>query len=80
VAVALLGDSKITVLDEPTTGLDLVSKRQVWNQILARQKGRIIIVATQDLEEARIIGSRIGYMHNGKLTMCGSRSFFSQKY
>ena len=49
VALALLGHSKIILLDEPTAGMDIVNKRQIWERILKAKEDKIIIVATQDM-------------------------------
>ena len=46
VAMSTIGDSKIIVLDEPTTGMDPVSRRFVWNHISAIKKGRVILLTT----------------------------------
>ena len=65
VALALLGNSQIVLLDEPTAGLDIVNKRQIWERIIKARKDKIIIVATQDMVEAQILGNRIGLMQKG---------------
>lgn len=62
VALALLGHSKIILLDEPTAGMDIVNKRQIWERILKAKEDKIIIVVTQDMQEAQILGDRIGLM------------------
>ena len=46
VALAMIGDSKIILLDEPTAGLDIVNKRQIWNKIIEAKKNKIIVVST----------------------------------
>lgn len=45
-ALSLIGHSKIVLLDEPTAGMDISSKREIWELIRAHKKNRIIIVAT----------------------------------
>ena len=67
VALALLGNSKIILLDEPTAGLDIVNKRQIWERIIKSKEDKIIIIATQDMQEAEILADRIGLMHKGQL-------------
>ena len=42
----MIGDSKIILLDEPTAGLDIVNKRQIWNKIIETKKNKIIVVST----------------------------------
>ena len=72
VALALLGKTKVVLLDEPTTGMDIASKRQMWKIIRKHRRGRCIIVATQDMEEARALADRIGLLSHGKLMLAGS--------
>lgn len=51
VALALLGDPGIVFLDEPTTGMDPVSRRQVWDIIEHAKKNRAIVLTTHSMEE-----------------------------
>ena len=53
--------------DEPTTGLDPGSRREIWNAIQKLKKDRIIILTTHSMEEADFLGDRIGIMARGKL-------------
>ena len=46
IAIALLGDPKIVYLDEPTTGMDPVTRRDVWDMIIRAKKGRVIVLTT----------------------------------
>lgn len=73
VALALLGHSqKIILLDEPTAGLDIVNKMLVWERILKAKEDRIIIVATQDMQEAETLADRIGLLEESRLKKVGS--------
>ncbi|CAG9460936.1 unnamed protein product [Pedinophyceae sp. YPF-701] len=72
VALALLGSPSIVYLDEPTTGMDPVSRRFVWDIIERAKKGRCIILTTHSMEEADILGDRIGIMARGKLRCVGT--------
>ena len=56
VAIALLGDPKIVYLDEPTTGMDPISRRYVWDIIQEAKVGRAIVLTTHSMEEADILG------------------------
>lgn len=71
VAMALLGDPKVVYLDEPTTGMDPISRRHVWDIIQDSKKGRCIILTTHSMEEADILGDRIGIMARGHLRCLG---------
>jgi len=66
-AMALIGGSKLIILDEPSSGLDVESRRQVWDLIKHIKIGRSIIMSTQHLEEADELSNRICIMSHGKL-------------
>ena len=65
--MALCGGSKLIILDEPTSGLDVESRRQVWDLIRHLKQGRTIIMSTQHLEEADVLGDQICIMSHGKV-------------
>ena len=58
VAISLIGSPKVVFLDEPTTGMDPVSRRAVWNTIERAKKGRVIVLTTHSMEEADILSDR----------------------
>ena len=58
-AITLIGDAKVVLLDAPTDGMNIAEKREMWQLIRARKQGRVIIVATQNIEEAEQLGDRI---------------------
>ncbi|XP_062114912.1 ABC transporter A family member 2-like [Humulus lupulus] len=72
VAVALIGDPKLVILDEPTTGMDPIARRHVWDIIKNAKKGRAIVLTTHSMEEAEILSDRIGIMANGRLRCIGT--------
>ena len=80
VAVALLGDPKIVYLDEPTTGMDPISRRYVWDIIQEAKAGRAIVLTTHSMEEADILADRIAIMARGRLKAIGSSLRLKQKY
>lgn len=65
VAIALIGGSKLVLLDEPTAGLDLTARRKLWNMLKNYKNNRIIILTTHYMDEADILGDRIGIMTGG---------------
>jgi ABC-type multidrug transport system ATPase subunit len=69
VAVGGIGDPKIIIMDEPTTGMDPISRRQVWDLIQNMKKDKTFILTTHLMEEADILSDRIAIMAKGKL-MC----------
>ncbi|KAJ6814801.1 putative ABC transporter A family member 2 [Iris pallida] len=72
VAVALIGDPKVVFLDEPTTGMDPLTRRNVWDIIEEAKKGRAIVLTTHSMEEADILSDRIGIMAKGRLRCLGT--------
>ncbi|GAX81954.1 hypothetical protein CEUSTIGMA_g9382.t1 [Chlamydomonas eustigma] len=80
VAIALLGDPKIVYLDEPTTGMDPISRRYVWDIIQEAKVGRAIVLTTHSMEEADILGDRIAIMAKGRLRCLGTSLRLKQKF
>ncbi|RHY39642.1 hypothetical protein DYB38_003206 [Aphanomyces astaci] len=73
VAIALLGDSKLVFLDEPTSGMDP-------ELILNNRMNRVIVLTTHFMDEADILGDRIAIMAEGKLRCCGSSLYLKSKF
>ena len=79
-AIALCGGSKFVLLDEPTSGLDLQARRQLWNMLRNEKKDRIILLTTHYMDEADILGDRIGIMTAGRMTCLGSSMFLKNRF
>merc|ERR1719341_1749882 len=80
-AMAMLGDPKIVLLDEPSTGMDPQSKRFVWDTIEASFKvDRGAILTTHSMEEADALCTRVGIMVKGELRCLGSTQHLKNKY
>ena len=72
IAMALISEPQILFLDEPTLGLDVLARRELWKQI-EKLKGKItIILTTHYLEEAESLSDRIGIMAKGELKAVGT--------
>lgn len=72
IAMALISQPKILFLDEPTLGLDVIARRELW-EIIKKLKGKItIILTTHYLEEAEALSDKIGIMANGNLKAVGT--------
>ena len=72
IAMALISEPQILFLDEPTLGLDVLARHDLWEVILAL-KGKItIILTTHYLEEAEALSDRIGIMKSGRLLALGT--------
>jgi ABC-2 type transport system ATP-binding protein len=72
VATVIASEAPIIFLDEPTTGLDYVSRKEMWEILSRLKKDRLIILTTHYLEEAEILGDRIMILDKGKLADIGS--------
>jgi ABC-2 type transport system ATP-binding protein len=73
VALALVGDPEILFLDEPTTGLDPQSRRQLWDVIRDfRSRGRTIVLTTHYMDEAERLCDRVAIIDHGKIISEGS--------
>lgn len=72
IAMALITSPEILFLDEPTLGLDVRARRELW-KLLASLKGQItVILTTHYLEEAEALSDRIAVMHDGRLQALGT--------
>ena len=70
--MALISDPEILFLDEPTVGLDVIARRELW-QIIRFLKGKItIILTTHYMEEAEALSDRVGIMKNGGIIATGT--------
>ena len=70
IAMALISEPKILFLDEPTLGLDVIARSELWDMIRTL-KGRVtVILTTHYMEEAEALSDRIAIMKNGKLLVC----------
>lgn len=79
IAMALISEPKILFLDEPTLGLDVLARRELWS-VLEKLKGKVtIILTTHYLEEAESLCDRIGIMAKGELKAVGTVSQLKSK-
>ncbi|KAL5816491.1 hypothetical protein ACOSQ3_024869 [Xanthoceras sorbifolium] len=79
IAIAF-GDPKLVILDEPTTGMDPITRRYVWDVIEAAKKGRAIILTTHSMEEADSLGDRIAIMARGRVRCIGTSIRLKSKF
>lgn len=72
IAISLINEPKILFLDEPTLGLDVIARKELWS-VIKNLKGKItIILTTHYMEEAESLSDRIGIMAKGKLIAVGT--------
>ncbi len=70
IAMALISEPKILFLDEPTLGLDVVARSELW-ELISSLKGKVtIVLTTHYMEEAEALSDRVAIMNDGKLLVC----------
>ena len=70
IAMALISEPKILFLDEPTLGLDVIARSDLW-ELIRSLKGKItVILTTHYMEEAEALSDRIAIMKDGRLLIC----------
>ena len=79
IALALVGDPKVLFLDEPTLGLDVIARRELWRTIEQLKSKMTIVLTTHYMEEAEALSDRIGIMKDGRLLFVGSKPELYEK-
>mgnify|MGYP003289800836 CR=1 FL=1 len=79
IAMALISDPPILFLDEPTLGLDVIARHELWD-VIRSLKGKVtVILTTHYMEEAEALSDRIGIMKNGRLLAVGTVEELNKK-
>lgn len=78
IAMALISEPEILFLDEPTLGLDVIARHELWDMINSLKDKSTIILTTHYLEEAEALSDRIGIMKNGTLLAVGTVEEFKK--
>jgi ABC-type multidrug transport system ATPase subunit len=76
----MIGNSKLIILDEPTSGMDTSSRRRLWEMLKENKNDKIIVLTTHYMDEADILGDRIAIMADGKVKCCGSSLFLKKRF
>ncbi len=79
IAMALISEPQILFLDEPTLGLDVLARHELWDVIRALKGKVTIILTTHYMEEAAALSDRIGIMKNGSLLAVGTVAELNEK-
>ncbi|TKC49185.1 hypothetical protein EI555_000338 [Monodon monoceros] len=80
VGIAVLGDPKVLLLDEPTAGMDPCSRHIVWNLLKYRKANRVTVFSTHFMDEADILADRKAVISQGMLKCVGSSIFLKSKW
>lgn len=80
IAIALVGDPKLVMLDEPSTGLDPEARREIWDIINEAREGRSFIITTHNMEECDTLATKIAIMTHGKLACVGTQQNLKSRF
>lgn len=80
VGVAFCGNSKVVLCDEPTSGMDPSARRALWDLLQQEKKDRTILLSTQFMDEADVLGDRVAIMKSGKLICYGSAMYLKNRF
>jgi ABC-type multidrug transport system ATPase subunit len=80
IAIALMGNTEIIFLDEPTTGLDPKRRRELWEIIKSIREQKTFIISTHLMEEAEFLCDRIGIMTLGQLRAVGTANYLKEQF
>ncbi|KAK7198981.1 ATP-binding cassette subfamily A, member 1 [Novymonas esmeraldas] len=79
IAIAFVGGSRLVFLDEPTAGLDVAARRYIWELLQRMSRMHTILLTTHYMDEADLLGRRIGIMSQGRLKCTGSSMFLKSR-
>ncbi|NWT20072.1 ABCA9 protein, partial [Vireo altiloquus] len=80
IGIAMLGNPQVLLLDEPTAGLDPLSRHQVWSLLREQRVGRAVLFSTHFMDEADILADRKAFISHGRLKCVGSSLFLKKKW
>lgn len=79
-AIALIGSPRVLVLDEPTSGMDILARNTVWKILKKLKAGRVIILSTHLMNEADSLADKKAILSNGSIQCCGSSLFLKSHF
>ena len=80
VGISMVGGNSVVYLDEPTAGLDPVSRRQLWELVERNREGRAILLTTHFMDEADVLGDRIAIVKEGRLRAIGTSRYLKRVF
>lgn len=78
--MALIGDPKILILDEPSAGVDAYSRKLIWSLLQKNKENRVTILTTHFMDEADILTDRKVIISKGRVRCAGSSLFLKNLY
>lgn len=80
-AIAMVGDAQLLLLDEPSTGMDPLGRRSLWNALVrSRKAGRSIVLTSHNMEECEALCTKATIMVNGVLQCMGTVQHLKSKF
>ena len=79
IGIALIGDSRLVVLDEPTSAMDPLGKHQTWTLLRRLRAGRTILLTTHLMDEADAVADQVAIMAGGRVHCAGSPAFLKRR-
>ena len=80
VIISSIGNPSVIFMDEPTTGMDPITRREVWKLIQELKKDRVIILTTHSMEEAELLSDRVAVMADGYIKCSGTCLYLKNYY
>ncbi|CAL6107183.1 ABC_transporter family protein [Hexamita inflata] len=80
ISIALCQKPKVLIFDEPSSGLDVATRRQLWNVIIKARQGRAVLLTTHAMEEAESLSTRIAIMAEGKIRCIGTTASLQKQF
>ena len=79
-ALAFISDPRLLLLDEPSSGVDPVTRRSLWTFLQSKRADKVICISTHFMDEAEVLGDRIAIMAAGRLKSYGTSIFLKDAY
>ncbi|GMT02398.1 hypothetical protein PENTCL1PPCAC_24572, partial [Pristionchus entomophagus] len=80
IGIALIGGSRFVIMDEPTAGVDVNSRKSIWKLLMKHKTERTILLSTHHMDEADMLSDRIALLSEGKLSALGSSVFLKNRF
>jgi len=80
VAISIIGSPRVVYMDEPSTGLDPASRRNLWDVVKAAKENKAVILTTHSMQEAEVLCDRLGIFVDGELYTIGNPRDITARY
>ena len=80
VTMAAIGHPSVILMDEPTSGMDPLSRREVWRLIQSLKNNRTVLISTHSMEEADVLSDRVLVLVDGSLKCIGTSLYLKNTF